>query len=48
MELNIFVLHGSSTIVKVIMSLLRRWHFVARKAVSDEVHLPYYYGDHEH
>lgn len=44
MELNIFVLHGSSTIVKVIMLLLKLWHFAARKAISDEIHLPYYYG----
>lgn len=48
MEFNIFVLHGSSTIVKVIMSLLKRWHFAARKAISDEVHLLYYYGTRGH
>lgn len=48
MELNIFVLHGSSTIVKVIMSLLKRWRFAARKVINDEAHLPYYYGTRGH
>lgn len=48
MELDIVVLHGSSTIVKVIMSLLQRWHFAARKAISDEACLPYYYGTRGH
>jgi len=42
--LNIVILHGSSTIVKVMISLLQHWHFAARKAISDEAYLPYYYG----
>lgn len=48
MEFNIFVHAWVINHRKSNHVTLKRWHFAARKAISDEAHLPYYYGTRGH